>query len=82
MLTIRARAEIQIESIRRQIEEIEAATEIATEGLDLDLPAPVIPEPEVAESLQPLPLISSSWPWAENTRRLIARKRYGNGAEP
>jgi hypothetical protein len=82
MLTIRARAEAQIENIRRQIEEIESATEMATEGLDLDLPVPELPEPVIDENLQPQPLVSSDWPWADNTSRLIARKRYGNGAAP
>jgi hypothetical protein len=79
MLIIRARAEAQIETIREQIEEIESATEQATEGLDLDLPVPEVPEAEVDESLQPKPLISSDWSWAEQTASLVARKRYGNG---
>ena len=82
MLMIRARAELQIENIRRQIEEIEEATEQATEGLDLDLPVPVIPEPVIDENLQPLPLIASDWSWADQTAALVARKRYGNGTAP
>jgi hypothetical protein len=28
------------------------------------------------------PSVSSDWSWAEQTRALIARKRYGNGAAP
>jgi hypothetical protein len=80
MLMIRARAEMQIEQIRAQIREIESATEMAIEGLDL--PIPEVPEAEIDKSLQPLPLVSTDWSWAEQTRALIARKRYGNGGAP
>ena len=79
MLMIRARAELQIENIRRQLGEIEEATEQATEGLDLDLPVPVIPEPVIDENLQPLPLIASDWSWADQTAALVAESDTATG---
>jgi hypothetical protein len=82
MLTIRARAELQIDHIRAQIKEIETATAMATEGLDLYLPVPEVPEAVIDENLQPLPLIASDWTWADQTAALVARKRYGNGSAP
>ncbi|CAN5188487.1 hypothetical protein BH24GEM2_BH24GEM2_13840 [soil metagenome] len=41
-----------------------------------------IPESEVNESLHGLPLVSSRWPWAEQTRALIQRKAYEAGSLP
>jgi hypothetical protein len=77
MISIRAHAERQIESIRAQLREIEASTEMATADLEIYLPEPEIPEPEINTDLQPQPLISTDWPWHEQTRALIERKRYG-----
>jgi hypothetical protein len=70
----------QIDTIREQLREIEEQARLSTADLDVTLPPIAIPEPDVDESLQGLPLISSAWPWSEQTRSLIARKSYGNGA--
>jgi hypothetical protein len=76
-----ARANAALESVREQIEELQRQVRIDTS--DYDLPErPDIPEPEIDESLQPQPLVSTDWSWAEQTRALIARKRYGNGGAP
>jgi hypothetical protein len=72
----------QLNAIRAQLEEIESQARLSTTDLDLELPPIEIPEPEVDESLQGLPLLSSSWPWAKQTRALIDRKRYGNEGAP
>jgi hypothetical protein len=83
MLALRAQAERQIEGIRAQLRQIEAAAEMATEDLEIDLPTPEIPEPEIDTVLQPQPLVSSDWSWIDQTRALIARKRYsGAGDRP
>jgi hypothetical protein len=80
MLTLRVHAERQIETIRQQLREIEASTQMASEDLEIELPEPEIPEPEIDTDLQPQPLVSTDWSWAEQTRALIARKRLSNGA--
>ena len=71
----------QLDAIRAQLEEIESQARLSTEALEIELPPIEIPEPDVDESRQGKPLVSSSWPWAEQTRALIDRKRYVNGAE-
>jgi hypothetical protein len=82
LLSLREHAEGQIEAIREQLRAIERATEMASEDLEVDLPEPEIPEPEIDTDLQPLPLISSDWSWTDQTRALIARKRLSAGAAP
>ena len=69
----------QLDAIRAQLEEIESQARLSTEDLEIELPPIEIPEPDVDESRQGKPLVSSSWPWAEQTRALIDRKRYANG---
>jgi hypothetical protein len=70
----------QLGAIRAQLEEIESQARLSTADLDIELPPIEIPAPEVDESLQGTPLLSSRWSWAEQTRALIDRKRYVNGA--
>ena len=70
----------QLDAIRAQLEEIESQARLSTEDLEIELPPIEIPEPEIDESLQGKPLLSSRWSWAEQTRALIERKRYINGA--
>jgi len=72
----------QIDAIRAQLSEIEEQARLSTADLDIELPPIEIPGPDIDESLQGKPLLSSAWSWAEQTRALIDRKRYGNGAEP
>jgi hypothetical protein len=79
MLTLRAHAERQIESIRAQLREIETSTQMATADLEFELPDPEIPPAEIDVDLQPQPLVSSDWDWVDQTRALIARKRYEGG---
>jgi hypothetical protein len=71
----------QIVGIRKQLREIESQARLATRDLDIELPPIVIPDPEIDETLQGKPLISSRWSWPEQTRALIDRKRYA-GDEP
>lgn len=80
MQTIRGHAERQIESIRAQLREIVASTQMAAEDLEIYPPEPEIPGAEIDTDLQPQPLISSDWSWVEQSRALIARKRYGGPA--
>jgi hypothetical protein len=70
----------QLDAIRAQLEEIESQARLSAADLKIDLPPIEIPEPEVDETLQGKPLLSSRWPWSEQTRALIDRKRYVNGA--
>jgi hypothetical protein len=70
----------QLEAIRAQLEEIEDRARLSTADLQIELPPIEIPDPEVDESLEGKPLLSSRWPWAEQTRALMDRKRYGNSA--
>jgi hypothetical protein len=73
---IRATAAEKLAELDAEIEALnESLTQAVPDGVDL--PEIVIPEPEVNEELYPLPLVSSSWPWADQTRALIERKRYG-----
>jgi len=77
--TVRAHAEEQIDEIRDQLREIEAMARTATDDLDVELPEVVIPTPAIDETLHGKPLISSEWPWPEQTAALKARKSYVNG---
>jgi hypothetical protein len=62
--------EAEIESINQQLRAI-------ADGV-VELPAVVVPEPEVDEEhARQASLISSEWTWAEATQALIARKSYG-----
>ena len=44
-------------------------------------PRPDIPEPNLPGEPDGLPLVDSAWPWAEQSRRLIASKAYDGAAE-
>jgi hypothetical protein len=70
----------QIEAIRAQLEQIESQARMSKADLDIELPPIEVPEAEIDEGLQGSPLISSAWSWADQTRALINRKRYVNGA--
>ena len=79
---LREAAERQIEEMRERLAEIEMTVRTATEDLNVDLPEAEIPEPEIDESLQGEPLLSSAWSWAEQTRALISRKSYADEDTP
>ncbi len=76
---LRAMAQRQIGEMEAQLAEIAEATRMATSDLDVDLPDVEIPEPEVDVGLQGEPLLSSEWPWSDQTKALIARKSYMDG---
>ncbi len=77
---LHAEAEVELGEIRAEIDRINEQLRASTEVLDVELPAlPEPPEPELSGGGQP-PLVSSAWEWADQTRALIARKRYGNGS--
>jgi hypothetical protein len=77
---VHAEAEDRLSEIRADIDRINDQLRTSTEVLD-DVALPALPEPPEAElpELGLPPLVSSAWGWAEQTRALIARKRYGNG---
>lgn len=77
--TLKAEAEARLSEMREEIDRYNHELEIAGSG-PFELPPVEIPSAEVDESLHGLPLISSAWPWTEQTRALKARKAYE--AEP
>jgi hypothetical protein len=79
---LKQQAEEKLEQLRDQIDELNRKLRLTT-GDGIGLPEPQIPEAEVFPESQGLPLVSSAWDWVEQTRALIARKRYATGeAEP
>jgi hypothetical protein len=78
LAVIRERAAIRLEELEAELEAINEQLRIATDGV-IDLPEPVIPEPEIDDEGARQPLVSSDWDWAEATRALKDRKTYGNG---
>lgn len=74
---IREQAEAKLEQAQEQIEELEEALRVEAEVEGIELPEiPKIPEGEADLDGLPEPLIDSDWSWGEQTRRLIAYKRY------
>ena len=72
---LHAEAEARLDGVRAEIDAINDQIRASTEDLGVDLPD--LPDlPEAIEKGGLPPLISSDMPWAEQTRRLIARKRY------
>jgi hypothetical protein len=77
---LHAEAESKLAGIREEIDRINEQLRASTEGLGVELPdLPEPPEPELDEGGRLLPLISTAMSWVDQTRALIARKRYGNG---
>jgi hypothetical protein len=67
-----------LETVREQIRQLEE--QIRIDPRDYQLPErPELPEPEITAEPDGLPLIDSAWPWAEQSRRLIASKAYDDG---
>ena len=75
---LKAEAESKLEELRQRFAEINEGLRLAA-GDRFTLPPIEIPEPTIDPSLYGKPLISSTWPWAEQTKALIARKRYVDG---
>jgi hypothetical protein len=72
---LHAEAEARLDGIRAELEAINDQIRASTDLLGVDLPD--MPDPPEARDEGGLPpLVSSDMPWAEQTRRLIARKRY------
>jgi hypothetical protein len=69
---------LKLEAMRGQIDELNQALRVDVD--DFDLPAIEIPEAESTLGGTPLPLLDSSWPFAEQCQRLIDSKAYRNGA--
>jgi hypothetical protein len=81
---LHAEAEAKLAGIREEVERINEQLRASTEHLGVTLPPlPLPPEPELPYRGGLPPLVSTAWPWAEQTRALKSRKAYGNGgAEP
>jgi hypothetical protein len=77
MEAIRADAASQLDAMREQIAELNAALRIDPGAIEL--PPFEIPEPELNGDGGKPPLISSEWDFAEQCQALIASKRYQNG---
>jgi hypothetical protein len=76
--TIREQAGVRLAELESEIETLNKALRQSV-PTNVTLPAVVIPDPVIDESLHGTPLVSSGWSWAEQTRALIARKSYGEG---
>jgi hypothetical protein len=77
LAAIREQATAQLAAIREQVDALREAMQIDVG--DLELPEPVVPEPDMDGRVYPLPLLDSGWSFAEGCRRLIASKAYRNG---
>ena len=77
LAVLREQAAERLGELEAEVESINEQLRMITEGV-VELPAVVIPEPEVdAERARQASLISSDWTWAEATQALIAGKTYG-----
>ena len=75
LASLRHQATRDLAKLQREIEALNRGIRLATEGT-IELPEVVIPEPEIDPALHGMPIISSAWPWVEQTKALIARKAY------
>jgi hypothetical protein len=73
--SLREEAAAKLSELEAQIAELNENLHMATGGR-VELPPVVIPEPEVNPEHHPLPFVSSDWDWVDQTKALIARKRY------
>jgi hypothetical protein len=79
MATVRADAARELEAMADQVAAINEALRVDVESFAL--PEPVVPVHALDLEAHGLPLVSSSWSWAEQTRALIASKAYRDGRE-
>jgi hypothetical protein len=70
---LRTEATARLAELREQIDGINDALRIDVRGLDL--PPIVVPQAEL-DGVHPMPLLDSSWPFAEQCRALIDSKAY------
>jgi hypothetical protein len=70
----RAQAAEKLASIQAEVDALRDAMRIDTG--DLELPVPVVPAAELNGHQPPVPLIDSTWPYAEQCRRLLDSKAY------
>jgi hypothetical protein len=78
---LHAEAESRLGTIRVEIDRINEQLRASTDVLDnigVLPPVPELPEAVLEGGCLP-PLISTAWPWVEQTRALKARKQYGAG---
>jgi hypothetical protein len=71
---IREQAEVVLAGLRDQIAELEEQLRVEVDPDDL--PPIEVPEAEIDEPAQPVPLIDSNWPFLEQCRSLIDSKEY------
>ena len=76
---LHAEAEAKLATVRAEVDAINDQLRTATDTLGIYLSPPEPPAPELPEGMKGKPIISTAWPWAEQTRALKARKAYGNG---
>ncbi len=82
MEALKSAAEERIEEMCDELDEIRSVLEESMKEVKVDVPKPAIPNSEIDESLQGTPLISTNWPWDDQTRALKTRKAYENGGAP
>jgi hypothetical protein len=74
--TARADAEQRLAEIVEEIEALEEELQNVYGDITIDVPVPELPAVQIDEAAQRPPLISSAWPWVEQTAALKARKTY------
>jgi hypothetical protein len=74
---LRAEAGEKLAELRVEIDAVNDALRL--DARDFDLPVPVVPTADIDGTLHPLPLLDSSWSFAEQCRALIDSKAYRNG---
>jgi hypothetical protein len=78
---LRDQALDKLAGIQAEINAINDTLRAETSTHGIELPPPMAPEPELPDLDQGKPLLSSRWPWHEQTRALISRKRLSNGGQ-
>ena len=76
---LRTEAEQTLATLQAEVDRLNR--ELSIDPTGYELPAPSIPEPEITVEPDGLPLVDSAWPWADQSRRLIASKAYDGAAE-
>jgi hypothetical protein len=77
---IRTQAAARLAEMRAEIDELNSALHVATDGFTLP-ELPDVPAPSDLAEVNGLPLIDSRWSFAEQCRQLIHSKAYRNGKE-
>jgi hypothetical protein len=74
---IRDDAEQRLETVRAEVDALNAALRV--DANDFDLPELVVPEAQLNGHRPPEPLVDSDWSFAEQCRRLLESKSYQEG---